>query len=268
MKYCDACSVELQGHRIGAHEIAKCPSCFSIMLLSTDANAVGYEEISGHLYDTCLHKFRVRQAKRHLRYLNTAAQGRRILDVGAGRGTFVRVARSQAWEAYGIEQDAQSVAKSESPFVSTATLSSFAEASFDVITAFDVLEHVWDRSSFLDELARLLKPGGLMMVRVPNGAEFVTRAKYEWDRLTGHASTGALFGEHKVYLTKPGLERLLQRRGFAIVKSWYEHEAIATTAHAGIKGLIARSALYAIRLMEQFVPQFRTEVVVVCKKAA
>ena len=263
---CDACNVALKGNVIGPHVIAKCPSCSSLILLTTEAVPTGYEQISGHLYDTCLHAYRLRQAKRHLRYLHAVTNGRRILDVGAGRGTFVQVARSQGWEAYGIEQDAESVAKAESPFVSTGGIASFAPASFDVVTLFDVLEHVWDRSPLLSELDRVLKPGGLMMIRVPNGLEFVTRAKYELDRALGRSSSSALFGEHKAYLTRLGLERLLERSGFAVVKTWYEHEAIAVTEHTGLKGMAARAALYLIRLVEQFVPPSRTEVVVVCTK--
>ncbi|MBC5840525.1 class I SAM-dependent methyltransferase [Flavobacterium sp. F-380] len=100
-----------------------------------------------------------------------------ILDIGAGTGDFLSVAKNDGWNTTGIEpsERAKSIAIGKGiSFVSNTT--DLADSSFDVITMWHVLEHVPDLDFQIKELKRLLKPTGTLIVAVPNFKSF--DAKY------------------------------------------------------------------------------------------
>jgi 2-polyprenyl-3-methyl-5-hydroxy-6-metoxy-1,4-benzoquinol methylase len=107
--------------------------------------------------------------KNKLRLLNSHSQKGRILDIGAGVGDFLAVAKNDGWETVGIEpsEKAKEIAiKKGVPFVEN--LVALENNSFDVITMWHVLEHVPNLEHQIAELKRLLKPSGTILVAVPN----------------------------------------------------------------------------------------------------
>jgi SAM-dependent methyltransferase len=99
----------------------------------------------------------------------------RLLDVGCASGRFLRRAIDAGWKGEGVEpcetlvRKARQVLGSEAQ-VHFATLQAapIAKAAFDVVTLWDVLEHVTDPIGFLGLVSSLLKPGGLLFANVPN----------------------------------------------------------------------------------------------------
>lgn len=98
-----------------------------------------------------------------------------LLDVGCGRGAFLERASSRfpAWDLFGTDIDAEGVSTTEVR-VPGATIRRgdagdipFPPESFDVIAAWDVLEHVSDLDVALSEIRRCLKPAGLLTIVVP-----------------------------------------------------------------------------------------------------
>ena len=98
--------------------------------------------------------------------------GGRMLDVGCGNGRYLRTMRSLGWQVEGVELNRQSAefCRSTQLSVHNGDLASaqFPSASFDVITARHVIEHIPAPHQFMAELARLLKPGGCLVVETPN----------------------------------------------------------------------------------------------------
>ncbi len=101
------------------------------------------------------------------RYLN------RILDVGCSTGEFLDYAKSRGWEVAGCElaDHTARIARERvgcevrcGPFEE----SGFDEASFDVVTMWDVIEHLYDPIAALKEAWRTLRPGGLLVLNTPN----------------------------------------------------------------------------------------------------
>lgn len=92
-----------------------------------------------------------------------------LLDIGAGTGDFLLVAKNNGWNAIGIEpsEKAKSIAKSKGVELKS-NLSDFKNNSFDIITMWHVLEHVPDLKTQIKELKRLMKPGGSIIIAVPN----------------------------------------------------------------------------------------------------
>jgi SAM-dependent methyltransferase len=106
--------------------------------------------------------------------------GLRLLDVGAGSGKWVRFLRRQSLEAYGVEPSRalyQHFLARDGCF-SCESLESFAAsrpARFDVVTAFDVIEHVEHPRSFLAAIASTLRPGGRLFVSTPDTSSLLAR---------------------------------------------------------------------------------------------
>jgi 2-polyprenyl-3-methyl-5-hydroxy-6-metoxy-1,4-benzoquinol methylase len=92
-----------------------------------------------------------------------------LLDIGAGTGDFLLVAKSNGWKTVGIEpsEKAKSIAQRKGVELKS-NLSDFENHSFDVITMWHVLEHVPDLENQIKELKRLLKPDGSIIIAVPN----------------------------------------------------------------------------------------------------
>lgn len=93
------------------------------------------------------------------------------LDVGCANGVFVKVAREQGVDAVGVELSENAVARAQADGlpVTQGTLSDYApQRRFDCITAFDVLEHVIDPVSFLNEIRSRLTRDGYAILTLPN----------------------------------------------------------------------------------------------------
>jgi SAM-dependent methyltransferase len=101
------------------------------------------------------------------------APGQTVLDVGCGDGHFVRMLRGVAAAAVGLETNPEAVqrARAEGLDVRLAGLDEFAAenaGAFDVVCSFHVLEHLPDVRGFVLAMLRCLKPGGSLVVSVPN----------------------------------------------------------------------------------------------------
>jgi 2-polyprenyl-3-methyl-5-hydroxy-6-metoxy-1,4-benzoquinol methylase len=107
--------------------------------------------------------------KNKLKLINTQSSKGRILDIGAGVGDFLQVAKNDGWETIGIEPSAKAKTIAKSKGVSfVEDLSQLENNSFDIITMWHVLEHVPDLENQIKELKRLLKPNGTVIIAVPN----------------------------------------------------------------------------------------------------
>jgi 2-polyprenyl-3-methyl-5-hydroxy-6-metoxy-1,4-benzoquinol methylase len=99
---------------------------------------------------------------------------RRLLDVGCGLGYFIANAQSRGWEVSGVDTSPSWVRLANQRLgadrVACATIeqSALAPGSFDLITAWDVIEHIFDPIQFLLALRELLAPGGRIFIRTPN----------------------------------------------------------------------------------------------------
>lgn len=111
--------------------------------------------------------------KNKLKLINSQSQKGKLLDIGAGTGDFLVVAKKDGWEITGIEPGEKprniAIQKGVS-FVNN--LSDLADNSFDVITMWHVLEHVPDLDLQIKEIKRLIKPNGTILIAVPNFKSF------------------------------------------------------------------------------------------------
>jgi 2-polyprenyl-3-methyl-5-hydroxy-6-metoxy-1,4-benzoquinol methylase len=157
--------------------------------------------------------------KRYRRYLANMKlyqHGGRLLDIGCNLGFFLNVAREEGFSVAGVELNRDCAEYARNIFhieVFSDLLERVALPShgFDVVTLFDVLEHVPDIQTFLAEVGRILKPGGLLVVQSPNIRSVMatlTKGNWVWLSLPDH-----------IYHFSPGsLSRFIESHGFTIKK--------------------------------------------------
>ncbi|HAT81060.1 MAG TPA: methyltransferase [Flavobacterium sp.] len=126
------------------------------------------------LFEKLYHFIKNIALKNKLNLINSLQpQKGRILDVGAGTGDFLSVAKNNGWQTIGVEpsEKAKEIAKNKGVSFVAAT-SELENHSFDVISMWHVLEHVPDLDKQIKELKRLLKPTGTLIIAVPNFKSF------------------------------------------------------------------------------------------------
>ena len=138
----------------------------------------------------------------------------RYLDVGRGSGGMLGVARALGWKVAGIEMDEAAAAKARrftgELHVGDVLGAPFASSSFDVVTAFHVLEHLTDPVTALRRMLDWLAPGGLLIVEVPNAGGLGAR-------LFGRAWSGLELPRHLSHFTPATLERAVRMAGGRVI---------------------------------------------------
>jgi SAM-dependent methyltransferase len=143
----------------------------------------------------------------------------KLLDVGAGPGFLVSEARRRGWDALGIDLNpwAEQFARDRVGVdVRCAALgdAGFEDASFDAVTAMDLIEHVPDPNPLLAEVARVLRVGGGLALLTPDAGSPVSRMLgARWPEVQR-------VPEHLILYSVEGLAQLLERHGFRAV-GWH-----------------------------------------------
>jgi len=161
-------------------------------------------------------KYDTKKFKGALEDISTFADPGRLLDIGCSLGIFLDLARKKGWEIHGVElnERARRVAKEKfriAPYDRPLEELNLEPESFDVVTMWEVLEHLTDPRRILAQAHRLLKPGGMLVVLVPNCDSFAVRVMH------GKAAT---FGwAHLWYFTPSSLKTLLRQCGYTVFKT-------------------------------------------------
>ena len=138
-----------------------------------------------------------------------------LLDLGCGSGSFLEFMKSESWKLYGIEMSAEDARTAEGRskaqvFVGDILDGPFSAESFDVITCFDVLEHLYDPRRVMSRISEWLKPGGIFYVLVPN----VDSAEARVFRSYWH---GLELPRHLFHYSPASLELLAETAGLRVV---------------------------------------------------
>lgn len=161
----------------------------------------------------------VERAKTDIKGIKRYIQRGVILDIGCGIGHFLCVAYADGWNVYGVEISPFAVTickeKGLNVFCGTFSAAKYKDDMFDVITAFDVLEHIVEPNSFMTEVSRILKKNGLFIVSVPNVASFAAKVKRsKWSQF--------IVPEHLNYFSSQTMSNFLVKHNFKILDIYSE----------------------------------------------
>jgi SAM-dependent methyltransferase len=140
--------------------------------------------------------------------------GARLLDIGAAFGFAVLEARDAGWEATGLEISTAAAGNAGAAAVGRVVVADahrapFATESFDAVTLWDVLEHLSDPHAAVAEVARLLRPGGRLVLTTGDIGSLVARLSgARWHLYT--------IPEHLFFYSRRSLRLLLEAHGFRV----------------------------------------------------
>lgn len=148
-----------------------------------------------------------------LERLTGSPAGRPLLDVGCYTGVFVEIAARHGWDAWGVEPSLWAVERARARGLrvlpGTLEAADLPEAMFDVVTMWDVIEHLPDPRRTLQRVHRLLRPGGLVAVHTIDIESLFARlmgARWPW-----------LMEMHVYYFSRRTLCDMLGKCGFEVV---------------------------------------------------
>jgi 2-polyprenyl-3-methyl-5-hydroxy-6-metoxy-1,4-benzoquinol methylase len=157
---------------------------------------------------------------RFRQFLSEGLPPGRVLDVGCGDGGFLRLARERGFTPAGFDYERRMVELARARGIADAECAEFgaycrgrADAEFDAVTLFDVLEHSPEPAAFLAELRRLLKPGGHLAVTLPNARRPLPWGREEHDYPPHHFTRW----------TAEALRGFLEDNGFEVVRQDASH---------------------------------------------
>ena len=135
---------------------------------------ISHTDSKRSLFEKLYHFIKNIALKNKLNLINSLQSNKgRILDIGAGTGDFLSVAKSNGWQTTGVEPSDRAKTIAINKGVSFVEQTNELENhSFDVISMWHVLEHVPDLDKQIKELKRLLKPTGSLIIAVPNFKSF------------------------------------------------------------------------------------------------
>jgi SAM-dependent methyltransferase len=165
-------------HQEGAFQMVKCTSCQFIYLNPRPTNESLFSFYQHYLpeEESSIESWqRMMQPvfKRAANLIQTHKRSGRLLDVGAGFGFFLAEMRGRGWEVTGVEISRKGMDYAREVLGLTVHLGplekvGFPENYFDAVTGFYVIEHLAHPMAFLKECHRIIKPGGLLLLRYPH----------------------------------------------------------------------------------------------------
>lgn len=168
--------------------------------------------------------------------------GTPVLEIGFGNGTLLEFGRRRGWQMHGTEANPGLVECARRKGFSathTETLAHFPAAAFDMVTAFDVMEHIpLDHlPAFLIDVRRVLRPNGVFASRFPNGDSPIGR----------HLQNGD--PTHRTPIGSIRARLLARQAGFEVAYLGHEVQALWTGTTHTVHRLFAHPVRWA---MNQF----------------
>jgi len=200
------------------YQIVKCKTCGLIYM-----NPRFSEEKNRDLYNDTYYYFgkeddeiNINKAVEQFKRLQFYSAKGRLLEIGCAKGFFLKIARDNGWETYGVDLSDYGCKFAKEQFnlnVLQGVLEEIdlPEKYFDVVSLWDTLEHLRDPCKVLEKIKRLLKDDGILMIETPNiNSVFFKLYRRYWLGFNPF---------HLYYFSPQTLKNMLCKLGFTIVNS-------------------------------------------------
>ena len=202
--------------------VAECLDCGLLFVKDVPEKKLGreteefldeyYTEISTDKskFDYCLNL-----VKSHLAHQNRKMAGQRLLDIGCGDGYFIGFCQQLGIESYGYD-----ISPAVANYAQRKGLRVYSDLDkvtdkFDIITMFDVLEHMENPRVELEYLAKLLKDNGLIFIETPR--KCLADSYLSILEVLGVARNNRISGEHLQLFTDSSLRKLIDQLPYKII---------------------------------------------------
>jgi 2-polyprenyl-3-methyl-5-hydroxy-6-metoxy-1,4-benzoquinol methylase len=194
----------------------------------------------------------------------------RLLDIGTGGGSFPYMAAARGWQAEGCEPNRWlcewALQNYKLPIrPGTVFEQHYPAKSFDVVTLWDVLEHTPDPKAEVQEMHRLLKDEGLVVINYPDIGSWIARAMGR--------SWVFLLDVHLYYFTRATIRRLLEDTGFDVIRIRPHFQRLSlgyilrrAMPYAGAPARIAERVLRLIGIAGWQAPYWMGQTLVIARK--
>ncbi|MCH2198876.1 MAG: class I SAM-dependent methyltransferase [Flavobacteriales bacterium] len=200
------------------HQMVRCGNCSMVFMHRIPTEEQLDDHYSQYSYheDRWISPITIQRYNELLDRFEKYRKTNRLLDVGCGIGEFLSVAKERGWEVYGTEfsSTAVEICQKKGIQMLQGNLSAriFPEEYFDVITSFEVIEHIYHPTHDVKVIYELLRRGGMHYCTTPNfNALHRYKLKAEYDII--------YFPEHLAYFTPKTLKRIMTDAGFRVVKT-------------------------------------------------
>lgn len=195
--------------------LTKCSSCKFVFSKQIPSQQELINHYNGYSRSDYLSPITIKRYNELLDNFEKFKKTGKILDVGCGIGYFLDEAKKRGWEVYGTEftDEAVSICSNKGIKVSQGKLerNNYSAGMFDVITSFEVLEHINNPIEELNNFNHLIRKGGLVYLTTPN---FNSLLRY---RLKS-AYNVICYPEHLSYYTPRTLKKVFKLCGFKCQK--------------------------------------------------
>lgn len=175
---CITCGSKEKLKRLNIDNLIRCQKC-QLVFRDTRPSLKQIRHYYEEEYSSIFHEDKIgtHRTKIFERFLNRVSHKTikgRLLDVGCSYGQFLKLAHNHGWDVYGIEpsKNASEYIKNNLGLKNIHRNNlkdiNFSPDYFDVITLWNVLDHLPDPREQLNEMFRIIKPEGLLFLRIPN----------------------------------------------------------------------------------------------------
>jgi SAM-dependent methyltransferase len=217
----------------GTWDLFECAACHSIMLLPLPSaeqlnacyveysrgDTIAFSPSRGSRHPALRKAFHWLSGDVDPRDFIRPTSGQRILDYGCGQAGYLVDFHAQGLAVSGAEMSATVVQACREHGLDVRLVTDpdkipFPDAAFDIVYLMQVFEHVRRPQHFMEELARVVKPGGVLYLAVPNSRSI-------WRRVFGARWISGWFAPfHLFHYDRHSLSALAAQHGFEMVESW------------------------------------------------
>lgn len=200
-------------------KVAECSDCGFVFIPQFYREQIPYENYrdeevlqsvrNGNNY------IKIRRHKLRLKLIKKYVKPGNLYDVGVGWGHFLYTAKLMGYDASGVEMSELMHHYSTTDLCLPVVHDNFfnlslTESNWDVVTMWDVLEHIQEPGKAVEKVHKMLKPGGYFVFQVPQiDSKVAKRQKQQWSMMSI---------EHINYFSKNSVKTLLKAKGFEVVK--------------------------------------------------
>lgn len=210
---------------IGKHgKMAKCVNCGLVFIIDFPFNkeelkSIYVQQPVDEVYLSEEINRRV-TAKKILTRIDKITGGRkgRLIDLGCSSGSFIKEAKDKGWEVYGVDLAMWAKREAKTNYgleIITGdiveSLSNFPDSYFDVVVAFDIIEHMITPTQFIKNVYNKLASGGILVLITPNINSIMAKIfREKWY---------AVVPSHLYYFSPKTITKLLEKNNFTIIKT-------------------------------------------------